>query len=275
MLAGPCCFSGPVGALTSIWVWARAGDEIEKAQAGEGPPWAEAGARSIRNQAFGLMVLSMISLTLQCAGFSALGASRETVQSLSDWVTQTLTAVLPEEGLSTTTEVAGSIGAFLLFTAVLGAVNSVVRRLAERAVFGANSPRARAPRKPLPPVPHDQMQAYVDKELALRAGHPEAVVVHPELGATEDEQRYTTGEWAFTAAEVALLPEGLTFLAVVLPRPEGPPEVLWREPRAVLRLLGPRVKRRTQPCVHLFVALPADDQPGLLAELRKLPETKP
>jgi len=308
VFGGFCCFSGPFGAFASIVAWARAGDEIERAQAGLGPPGTEARARSLRNQAFGLMIVSLLSLTVQCMGYGFLAASGDAIVAVQAWIQEVLNAVLPEEGLTVPVGIAAALITMVLISAVFGVVNRGLRWLSQRAVFGTAGAPLQRPRKPLPPVPHDLMQAYIDKELTLRAEFPELVVVHPELGTTDDDQRYTVGEWAFCVSEASILPDGLTFLAVVVPGAGGPaavgpteggpteggpaavgpaeggpaaggpaggpPEVLWREARAVLALLGPRVRRGQRPCVHLRVDVSASERAGLLEAIRKLPERK-
>lgn len=281
VFGGFCCFSGPFGAFASIGVWALAGDEMERAQAGLGPAGTEARARSIRNQAFGLMIVSLLSLTVQCMGYGFLAASADAIQAMQAWIQEVLNAVLPEEGLTAPVGIGAAVITFLVISAVFGVVNRGLRWLSQRAVFGSAGAPLQRPRKPLPPVPHDLMQAYIDKELALRAEFPELVVVHPELGITDDDQRYTAGEWAFCVSEASILPEGLTFLAVVVPAAAvggpaavGPTEVLWREARAVLALLGPRVRRGQRPCVHLRVDVSESERAGLIEAIRKLPERK-
>lgn len=71
MVAGPCCCTGPIGALLSIWLWARSGDEMKRAELGLYPESVGREARSVRHQAFALMSASSISLCLQAVFFSA------------------------------------------------------------------------------------------------------------------------------------------------------------------------------------------------------------
>lgn len=69
--AGLCCPTGPIGAFVAVWVWARAGDAMARAEAGLHPPLIGRAALRVRNMAFGLMVASMLSLLLQAFLFSA------------------------------------------------------------------------------------------------------------------------------------------------------------------------------------------------------------
>ncbi|GDX78881.1 hypothetical protein LBMAG42_06920 [Deltaproteobacteria bacterium] len=82
VVAGPCCCTGPLGALLAIWLWARAGDEMKRAELGLYPEGVGRGARSVRQQAFALMSASSISLCLQTVFFSF-------YQSAAMWVAQT------------------------------------------------------------------------------------------------------------------------------------------------------------------------------------------
>lgn len=70
VVAGPCCCTGPVGALLAIWLWARSGDEMKRAELGLYPENVGRGARSVRQQAFALMSASFISLCLQVGFFA-------------------------------------------------------------------------------------------------------------------------------------------------------------------------------------------------------------
>ncbi len=81
VVAGPCCCTGPLGAFLSIWVWARAGDEMKRADLGLYPEAVGRQARSVRHQAFGLMSASALSLCLQATFFGW-------YQSAAMWIVQ-------------------------------------------------------------------------------------------------------------------------------------------------------------------------------------------
>ena len=75
VVAGPCCCTGPPGALLAIWLWARSGDEMKRAELGLYPEAVGREARSVRQQAFALMAASSISLCLQTVFFSSYQAA--------------------------------------------------------------------------------------------------------------------------------------------------------------------------------------------------------
>jgi hypothetical protein len=72
VLLGPCCCTGPIGAVVAIVVWVRAGDEADRVTAGVVEPHIAQEARTIRNVAFSLMSLSALSLCLQAFFWSDL-----------------------------------------------------------------------------------------------------------------------------------------------------------------------------------------------------------
>ncbi len=69
VLAGPFCCTGPLGAFVSFFTWMRAGDELARGEAGLVQGVDLATARTVRQGSFGLMVVSLVSLSLEIAFF--------------------------------------------------------------------------------------------------------------------------------------------------------------------------------------------------------------
>jgi hypothetical protein len=121
------------------------------------------------------------------------------------------------------------------------------------------------------------VSAFAEHEPALRAMHgPLVLYVRPQARTVAAAARGAVvfGGWAFLDGEPALLPEGLDLLVLSL---EGPGGILNlpRDPRAVLDVLAPYVRRFTNPCPHLAVCVPDEAKARVRNVLFALPDHDP
>ncbi len=119
-------------------------------------------------------------------------------------------------------------------------------------------------------------KAWADAESALRAKyHGAGLYVRKQVYQRPDGVTMVVGGWAYLDGDPAMIPTDLDLLVVSADSSSGQLEPMGRDPQAVLRILGAHVTRETSPVEHYAVRVPEAARPGLLAQIRALPEHTP